>query len=64
MKKDCRVVIQVTATQKDNWKQALDKTVYTTLSDFIRAMMDAVSSGILDLEDDKKYGVEKIVIED
>lgn len=64
MKKDCRVVIQVTSVQKDIWKQALDKTVYTTLSDFIRAMMDTVSSGILDLEDDKKYGVEKFVIED
>ena len=52
--RDCRVVVQVTAEEKDNWMNMIDDTIYDNLSEMIRGLMN--DSVIALAEAKERYG--------
>ncbi len=52
--RDCRVVVQVTAEEKNNWMDMIDDTIYSNLSEMIRGLMN--DSVIALAEAKERYG--------
>lgn len=50
-KKDKRIIFAVTEEEQNFWKQALEQTTYTSMSKFIREVMNMVCQCITDNED-------------
>lgn len=56
--RDCRVVVQVTAEEKNNWMDMIDDTVYDNLSEMIRGLMNESVIALAKVKEERRenYG--------
>lgn len=61
-KRDKKVATTVSVAEKEKWKEALKWTVYDSLSEYVREVMNAASDMVLSIGDENEMEVALSVI--